>query len=432
MISVNPDWFWALAESLLDDGYHLTENILVLQTDKAGKNLIVKEGNRRIGALKLILGLVRAKAIGIPSHIEERIRDLSREWKNSCETVPCALYSANEAQAVDKIVALTHGKGQKAGRDTWKAVAKARHNRDMNKASEPSLDLLESYLKHGKNLTENQKERWGGEYPLTVLEEAMKRLAPRFAMASARELADAYPGKIKFRSAMEGILHDIGQETLGFSDIREKDGDFALTQYKIPAIPSPASGSSIISTSTPPAAKSASISSPATQGRTASQKLKAIASDDPQSVKRLLRQFTPLGNNREKLVTLLEEARKLQLQSFPHAFCFLLRSMFEISAKAYCSDHAKSGGPKAKKTSGEDLPLVEVLRNVTAHLTNNNMDAQRKKELHGALVELAKPEGFLSVTSLNQLVHNPKFSVKDTHICTLFGNIFPLLEAMNH
>jgi len=41
-------------ESLLDDGYSPTENIIVLDNTD---HLVVKEGNRRIAALKLILGL---------------------------------------------------------------------------------------------------------------------------------------------------------------------------------------------------------------------------------------------------------------------------------------------------------------------------------------------------------------------------------------
>lgn len=58
MISIAPDRFWALAESLLDDGYLPTENIIVL---KAGEDLVVKEGNRRIGALKLIFGFTTVR-----------------------------------------------------------------------------------------------------------------------------------------------------------------------------------------------------------------------------------------------------------------------------------------------------------------------------------------------------------------------------------
>jgi len=59
----------------------------------------------------------------------------------------------------------------------------------MNGASEPALDLLEAYLEHGQNMTPLQRARWSGVYPLTILEEAIKRIAPRLGVASSRELA---------------------------------------------------------------------------------------------------------------------------------------------------------------------------------------------------------------------------------------------------
>ena len=136
-----PDQFWALAESLLDSGYLPTENIIVL---KSGDDLIVKEGNRRIGALKLILGYIKSHAINIPENVDEKIKAVTAEWKSENEKVSCAIYDAKEADVVDKIVALVHGKGDKASRDKWESVATARHNRDKNKASEPALDLLEN------------------------------------------------------------------------------------------------------------------------------------------------------------------------------------------------------------------------------------------------------------------------------------------------
>jgi hypothetical protein len=47
------------------------------------------------------------------------------------------------------------------------------------------------------------------------------------------------------------------------------------------------------------------------------------------------------------------------------------------------------------------------------------------------MTELAKTDGLLSVTSLNQLVHNPTFSVNPGDISVMFFNIFPLLSEMN-
>ena len=53
------------------------------------------------------------------------------------------------------------------------------------------------------------------------------------------------------------------------------------------------------------------------------------------------------------------------------------------------------------------------------------------KALHGAMTDLGKPTGILSVTSMNQLIHNPKFVIDGNSVSTVFANIFPLLEAMN-
>jgi len=160
IIAAKPDWFWALTTSLLDNGYLPNENILVL---KKGGEHVVKEGNRRIGALKLITGLIKRTDVGMPAEISERIAKLDAKWKKGNSKVPCAIYHDGEEATVDKIVTLTHGKSEKAGRDKWEAVARARHNRDMNGGRENALDLLEAYLKHGRNLTDAQRERWGGD-----------------------------------------------------------------------------------------------------------------------------------------------------------------------------------------------------------------------------------------------------------------------------
>lgn len=431
IVSINPDWFWALTESLLTDGYHATENIIVVKDGTKTQEMVVKEGNRRIGALKLALGYVPQSHLEVPSHIEKAIRELSSEWKVVNQNVPCAIYEQTEAEFVDKLVTLIHGKGEKAGRDKWNAIAKARHNRDKGGASEPGLNLLEKYLKHGQNITPDQAERWSGDYPLTVLDEAMKRLAGRFGAATARELADKYPLAISNRAVLERILSDVGLEALTFKIIRQAE-DFGQTNYGLTA-PTQRSGGAAIgagtgSIGTPSITGAGSASQPQATG---GNKIKAVSLNDPKSVIRTLRKFHPKGSNRGKLVTLLDEARKLKLDKHPHAFCFLLRSMFEISAKAYCADHASTGGPTATKQNGEDRKLVEILRDITKHLTNDKGDKVMTKTLHGAMAELGKSEGILSVTSMNQLVHNPAFSVDETHISTLFGNVFPLLEAMN-
>jgi hypothetical protein len=419
MISIAPDRFWALAESLLDSGYLPTENVIVLD-DSKGK-LEVREGNRRIGALKVILGLQKDSGLSIPSGVSEKIKKLSAGWKKANGEVPCAIYNASDEALVDKIVTLAHGKGEKAGRDNWTSVARARHNRDKGKASEPGLDLLEKYLQNGKNLTRSDKDIWAGIYPLTVLDEAAGKIAPRLALATSRELADQYP-TIKYRDEIENILKDIGNEVLTFDGIRDKSNDFAAS-YGIPA-PTQLTGAS-----TSAAVPTGPGGTAGTTSTTSPRKTKAVSTNDPRSIRRTLKHFAPRGKGRDKIVTLLEEARTLKLETHPHAFCYLLRAMFELSAKAYCTDHKLS---TIDKKTGREKTLSGLLTDITGHLTQGKAKTDPAcRELHGAMTELRKRDGLLSVTTMNQLVHNANFVTDDRHICVVFTNVFPLLDAMN-
>ncbi len=260
----------------------------------------------------------------------------------------------------------------------------------------------------------------------------MKRLAGRLGVSSSSELGKAYPN-IKFRNEFDNIVYDIGQELISFSTIR--NGDIGAS-YGIPestngvGTKNATGGASSANGGTN--AGSGGLGGKSTSAGTSgtTKKPTAVPIHDERQVKRTLKKFAPKGANREKVASLLDEIRNLTLKKNPIAFCFLLRSMFEISAKAYCQDH-KAAGLSATAKDGTDKKLVEVLKEVTRHLTNNNTNKEAQKVLHGALTEIAKPTGILSVTSMNQLVHNPKFAHQPNDIAILFGNVFPLLEAMN-
>lgn len=437
IVSTRPDQFWALMESLLDDGYLPTESIQVLKGNGKSPIYTVKEGNRRIAALKLITGEIDRSIVVIPDNLLRQIDELDTYWRDANAKVPCVVYSPSEIETVDRIVALAHGKGEKAGRDQWNAVARARHNRDANDGGEPALDLLEGYLRDGRNLERDQSARWAGDYPLSVLDEAMKRIAPRVGIKSARELANTYP-KLEHRGALEKILRAIGLKQIGFKEIRQAEKDFAA-EYGIPAADA-GKASKNGGTDQDESGKADDDDSGGTDQGTSGtngkkpsheKKPKAGRPDDPKTAKKLLRKFLPRGSGREKVVVLRDEALSLNLKNNPLAFCFLLRSMFEISAKAYCVDTAMDIGQISKKKKGGEKTLLELLRGITKHLTNNKKDIAKVKELHGAMAELANSEGLLSVTSMNQLVHNPNFLVSGPEISKLFWRVFPLLDAMN-
>lgn len=451
MIAVNPNRFGGIIDSLLEDEYIPTENI-ICQKDK--KDIIVKEGNRRIAAMKLILGLHNPDDFQIPDSTKTKIASLDSAWKTRNQAVPCSVYEANETDRVDRIVALTHGKGDKASRDPWTSVAKARHNRDINKAKEEGLNLLEKYIANGRNINAQQKERWAGDYTLTVLDATLPKLLSRFNYPSVNALVSAYP-KVNERDKLEAILLSIGLGDLGFKQIRDEKNDFTVGFGFAPIpVPTPAPTPTPQPTGNPNAGTSPQQNSasgannptptanptptttpqPTSTGTNPTNGTPAPTTTAPPSaatntqkhVNALLNTFRPVAN-RPKVVTLRDEMLKLKIKDNPIAFCFLLRSAFEISAKAYCEDNSL---PTAE-ANGRDKTVASLLTQVTNHLTSNNSNQAMSRVLHGALVEITNHNRILSVTSMNQLVHNPSFSIVALDICTMFSNVYPLLQAMN-
>jgi hypothetical protein len=415
LVTLDPKYFWGLTESLLADGFTPNESLLVLETTAGGHR--IREGNRRTASLKLCLGLLSSPDVEVPEPIARKIKELDPAWVSKNSKVPCVIYQTKEAQIVDALVDRIHGYQTEAGRLRWTSVSRARHSREEKGTSEPGLDLLEKYLTEGRNLTDHQRELWAGDYFLTVLDEAIVRLASRLGQPSSKHLADAYP-KISKKKDLDSVLLDIGNGIIGFSDIRTDPNFGAL--YKMPP---------------PPPAASAGASAPGA-GTASGQKRKARASNDPSSIRGLLMAFVPRGKGRDKIVTLLKELRKMNLAYHAHAFCFVLRSMFEISAKAYCDDNSPNGGPKMTKANGDDKHLKDALDDIYKHLVADpanpgKQDKVKVKFLHPAIAELARPESLLSVTSMNQLIHNPKFTMTETHISAVFGNVFSLLVEMN-
>ncbi|WAC11902.1 hypothetical protein [Dyadobacter pollutisoli] len=456
MIAIKPERFYAVVESLIEDGYLPTENLIILNDG----GYIVKEGNRRTAAMKLIHGIYSANNFGLPESLRKLINSVSSEWKKENTHVPCSIYKVSETAKVEKIVNLTHAKGEKASRDPWTSVAKARQNRDQKKGVEPALDLLEKYLEHGNNLTNQQRDRWSGDYPLTVLEEALRHIVPRLKFDTANTLITGYP-KLSLRTELEGLLRDIGLQAFGFKEIRAEKPDFA-EPYGIPPLPakptqsgqqpsSASSASNVNKSSTVGAngpsqpSSSTSAGSPGSSATSSSQASTtgtqasggnqppppAFAIYDQRTVTQTLKKFNVKGSDRQKLVSLRDELMLLKVKKNPIAFCFLLRSMFEISASIYCKEKSIPTEVSQKNGDLKQRQLAQLLTDVTTHLTANNSNKGMVKTLHGANAELTKPTGLLSVTSMNQLVHNTSFSIAPHDIYTLFNNVYPLLEAMN-
>lgn len=523
MIATSPTRFWALMDSLIEDGYLPNENIIVLI--QSGKK-VVMEGNRRVAVLKLLNGLLTQESLEVPEGTRTKIAALNVDWKVANSAVPCSVYDEVDTDLVDRVISRIHGKNDKTGRDNWESIARARHNRDKNGGSEPELDLLEKFLQASTELSGDQKLRWEGQYPISVLEEALKRVAPRLGCSSARDLADRYPS-VNYHAALGQIILAIGRRSVGFPVIRGNDNWFV--KFGIPAqdntqsstsATSSSQGSSYTSSTAGANEPSADMSAQANPGASVDEKnsssedhvggvqkkqdgaeaktahpnessaqtdgletqsddaprdqgvespgateaaeaaeaaadqdgsneepantgdnansndvetkkrrkVSAVPLEDPRAVKRALKNLKIYGNDSGKIQSLKIEAYKLNLETHPTAFCFLLRSLFELSAKAYADQHSISLYDHKKN---RDLSLVDSLRKIVDYLTQQKKDMQMLKKLHGPMEELAIHDGILSITAMNQLVHNLRYISDSTQIPVAFARVFPLLEEMN-
>lgn len=451
MIATDPAYFWGLFDSLIEDGYLPNENIVVL---KVGAKQVVREGNRRVGILKVLNGQIPAAQLPEFADRLDDIASLTPEWLGKNSSVPCTVYAEEDADLVDKIVSRIHGKADKAGRANWPSIARARHNRDENGASEPELDLFEKFIGSTSEVSQDQKLRWQGQYPITVLEEAIKRIAPKFGCPSAAALADKYPD-VQYKRALGEIILAVGRGSLGYAAIRGNDEWYV--KFGIPAQEKPTQAP----TESPTAPPTAPPQDPGpTPGQTDSpgagqpgnggdsgpedpsnepddsngegaggkkkRKVAAVPLEDPRAIKRALKKLKIYGTNSEKIESIRIEAHKLNLDAHPTAFFFLLRSLFELSAKAYAVQNSIS-----LVDNGKELPLAKSLKKIVNHLTQQGQDEQMKKKLQGAMEELGTNNSILSITAMNQLVHNLRYVSDPAQIPVAFARVFPLLEEMN-
>lgn len=434
MIKIREKKFLGILNSILDTGFLLNENLHVEVRNNVN---IVREGNRRLACLKLIHRIYNPSEFNLSDDIVVRINSLPKKWLKKNSKVPCLVYKNSELDQIEMNINLIHAKGEVASRDPWTSVARARRNRDQYQMNEPALDILETFIGIDDEINESVKEEWSGDYPLSVLDEAIKKLAPRVGFSNSIDLANGYPTKTK-KVKIGELVSDIGYRNLKFPDIRSKVNDFAV-KYGASVVPDGVSNGSSTNSSDNKGGGSnttnrgsnnegsgSTNSGTRTSSNSTTSSQTTPSGKDPKHVRNTLKKFNPIGTDRQKVVELRDEMIKITLSRTPLAFCFLLRSAFEISAKGYCKDNNLS-----TTKNGREKNLTDLLRQVTNHLTNGMKDKNMVKTIHGAMSNLAENDRILSVTSMNQLVHNPNFSISTTDVVTMFGNVFPLLEKMN-
>lgn len=432
---IRPDDFNGLIDSFLENGYLPEENILVLEKELPdGKKQIVAEGNRRVACIKLIRKSVYLDNFSFPEKLKTKISSAPQEIKDELKTVPCIHYSSTEEDACLKAVARIHGRKTPASRTQWTALAKMRHDR-KNGQSKPALDMLEKYLLNGSNFKVLQQTLWAADYPITVLDAALPKIANRLDYDSTKDLVSRYP-QISYQLELEDLLQKIGLKQIGFDIIREKkefnekkwlDHFFGDEEEAVNVIADNTQNKGVSEGSSQ--AKNTGIGTPTASEEAVipqqKQNIKSAPSVDTQkALRQNLQSLTISGQDTSKISKIRKEMLNLSLSKYNIAFILLYRSFVELSADKYCDIHNIS----KNNSKGRKLELNKILLKIMDDKLNK--DSSYKDRLSSSRREINKRDNLFSTNSINDVVHGPYFMITSKEICIGFNNMLPLLRLL--
>lgn len=422
--TANGTLYHGLLKSFLAEGYLPTENILVIKVGQTGYR--VAEGNRRVSLLKLIHGLIDVEATNLSQTLKNDIHNAPTQLKRDTGAVSCSVYSEEETEKVRKIVARIHAKGSDAARCPWDAIGKARQNRSEG-GSEPALDLLERVIATDRTLTDDERYFWQLNYPLTILQEILPKIAGILGVSTSAVVSGCAVGS--YGPALTSIVLGIGRKTIHFQDIRNSD---FLDQHGIRS----ARGGRP-DTSSPAAGQSQQDQA----GSTTNETLGGVRRPRMQSIharlRKCLREICVFGNDREKIKKLINEMIALDAEKTPLIFAYSLRSLIDISAHAYAEENnIPVSHPAGAHGETVGYSLASVLAQVKDHIVSNRPNwavRTNKKGLENALRHCTQTSlSFLSISDLNCLVHDRSSIVTPQLLEAEVPVIVPLIKAMNN
>lgn len=441
LILASPEWFWGLINSFLEFGYDSLEGIGVLRTES--KKLIVLEGNRRIAALKIVLGLVNRKKISIPPSIIDKISVASDDLLLALRKVPCYIYDLNERADLERIINRTHSPEDKAGRLSWESISKARRSRSQGNP-EPELDLLEHIFRIGNNHSESMASKWNSKYPYTVYTETISQTAKTLGI-SIYDLRDRYPNDIPedIVKLIDKLIPEIGNGEIQFADIRtgrKINPQFYLDYgfYKLPETPTPLTSEERTSSEEEPTIgnpPSAEVDTPSfgTSEPDPTPNPPRVSSPpfgSPRHIDSLLKDLKPKGIEFAKIRSLIDELKSNHTDKTPNAFVVITRCIIELACTLYCEQNSIS----LVKQNGSEKKLVDIIKDVHAHLLKNvpngKTEASWKRDMDQPLTELTNPIYPLSTNMMNVIVHRRNANANMKPIRTSFANIHLFLKAI--
>ncbi len=165
-----------LAESIAAKGLNPMDRCLVLRSEARADKFIVLEGNRRVLAAKLLKNPSLLTTLEMPEAFRNKLQKAALTFDvTKIEPVDC--YEVTDRTEGNDWLRQRHS-GADAGRGivNWSAIAGSRF-----RGRDPALQALDFVLEHG-GLSDEDKERIAGKFPLTTLDRLLSTPSVRTAI----------------------------------------------------------------------------------------------------------------------------------------------------------------------------------------------------------------------------------------------------------
>lgn len=376
-----------LAQDIVQFNLNPMDRMMVLQPDKAKKEYIALEGNRRTAALQILANPGLLEDLHIPDNLRNKLTDLADDFDpKKVEPIPAVLMPDRESAR--RWIELRHT-GENGGRGIvdWNGVQTARFRGDK------TLELLRFVRVKGA-LSTAEASAVGANFPITTLDRLVSN--PMVRQRVGLQIVDGefyimYPWEEVIKP-LKRIVVDLATKKINVSSVKNKEQQISyldgLPKSVLPAgkkLTSPQSLMAVLSQQ-PPAPPPPAPPPPS-----------------PLDRKTLIPKGFLLAIANQKAAQIFWELRTLNIDKYPVAGAILLRSFVEAIVEIYMSTHSISSKHTSGKNAGKPLNLSERVELV---LTDPGLKLS-KQQANAARIALTKPDSVISISRLHEYVHNP-------------------------
>jgi len=383
----------ALAKDIAENG--LTPDPIVLSKDDQG-DWVVREGNRRITALKILNNPQIVQQKNLRSRFAAIVRKHDGEIPETVDCIRCD----DENSILEYLDRLHTGAREGTGRINWNAENKSHYDMHRGRPAENALAIKVrnwvtkegTTLKEPYNITNLQRVlqnkgvqsklrfSWDGkDIAASINQKTLLKILKAITQGVAgKKVKDVYVAKQQ-QAFVDSILED-----LNINLKKEVTEPYAIDPDK-----------------------------PERKRLSGGGAPKKASWDRPRLIPpKNTRVSIPQHPDNVKARNIFKElARDVDVRKAPNAAAVLLRVFLELSVKRYS---------KSKKLKQKDNHLKSNIRSVASHMKK---EGKITKEYHDEFIRICNDQSLFSARSLQRFVHSFDFSPDRQILCVLWDNI---------